>query len=340
VRTAVHRRDPRIIDTEDAEHTVGAAYNEAGARYVEYADGNPEKLFSFDGQYAYGDRYTWKILEARMQALRLSGSQTLRVLDLGCGPGTWLRRIVTRAMDMGFKQISARGVDIADAQVRRAREFSRNLIGRPGIDLKFEVGDIRDRFIEPSASVDLCLCLYAVINHIPKHEMAFVVREIARVTSGDFITTVRSVGSTPTIYVGPVSSATSFHQDNRADRLDVELRDGRHASFSSHLFSSDELKMLVAPYFTTDDVRGLDLFHGRFAADPRWNPATSTSSRAFSAELEKIEAAYCRNPEFIDHATHLLLIARRRRGRDTRFVADVRYADRSRLEASVRVEPL
>jgi hypothetical protein len=46
------------------------------------------------------------------------------VLDLGCGPGAWLRRIVERAGNMGCTRITGRGVDVAEAQVRRARFLS------------------------------------------------------------------------------------------------------------------------------------------------------------------------------------------------------------------------
>jgi hypothetical protein len=40
------------------------------------------------------------------------------ILDAGCGPGTWLRRVVTHAHRLGFSKITARGFDVALAQVQ------------------------------------------------------------------------------------------------------------------------------------------------------------------------------------------------------------------------------
>jgi len=59
---------------------------------------------------------------------------------------------------------------------------------------------------EPDASVDLTLCLYSVLSHIPTKDLFDVAREIARVTSGYFVTTVRSIGSTPSAFAYPVEN--------------------------------------------------------------------------------------------------------------------------------------
>jgi SAM-dependent methyltransferase len=295
------------------DRAVVTAYNQAGDKYLAYADGDPGQLYAFDGQYAYGDRCVWELLDAKLRALRATGAASIRVLDLGCGPGTWLRRVVTQARALGFDSIAARGIDIADAQVRRARELAADLSGLPGVRLSFEVGDIFEPLAEADASADLCLCLCAVLNHIPAQDLPAVIAEIARVTSGYFITTVRAVGSTPTIYVEGIEQARRFRQNNRTDRLDVEFQNGRRTSFNSHLFGAADLRSLVASHLDVDDICGLDLFHGRFAADPRWNPRDTEINRQFSSELDQLEKAYCRDPEFIDHATHLLLVGRRRK---------------------------
>ncbi|MEI9993781.1 MAG: class I SAM-dependent methyltransferase [Rhizomicrobium sp.] len=234
------------------------------------------------------------------------------MLDLGCGPGTWLRRVVTHALGLGFSEIRARGIDVADAQVRRAAGLARTLCAEPGVALRFQVCDIRRRFEEADAGVDLCLCLYAVLNHVPRADLPGVIAEVARVTRGDVITTVRAAGSTPTIFIGPVASARRFRQDNRTDRFEADLEGGRHAVFNVHLFGAAELEELVSAHFDVEDLRGLDLFHGRFASDPRWNPETMQATPGFCSELERMESLYCRDPGFIDHATHLLLVARRK----------------------------
>ena len=59
-----------------------------------------------------------------------------------------------------------------------------------------------------------------------------------------------------------------------------------------------------------EELSGLDLFHNRFATDPDWNPAEATPDANFIHALRVLEHRFRRNPTFLDHATHLLLIAR------------------------------
>ena len=156
---------------------VGLNYDRAGERYRAYADGHVDKLYEFDGQYAYGDQEIWRILGNTLNKLRARGRRELSVLDLGCGPGTWIRRIVDWAGKMGFTRITARGVDLAETQVRRARVLSQDLASRAGVTLRFEVGDIREPMPEPDGSVDICLCLYGVLNHLPTEDLSAVFGE-------------------------------------------------------------------------------------------------------------------------------------------------------------------
>jgi hypothetical protein len=97
-----------------------AAYNQAGGDYVAYADGDPTHLFAFNGLHAYPDRQIWTVLEAKLTHRRATGASSISILDAGCGPGTWLRRLVTRAHVLGFTTITARGFDVARVQVQRA----------------------------------------------------------------------------------------------------------------------------------------------------------------------------------------------------------------------------
>ena len=292
---------------------VGLDYDRAGERYRAYADGDVEKLYEFDGQYAYGDQEIWRILGNTLNKLRARGRRELSVLDLGCGPGTWLRRTVDWAGKMGFTRITARGVDVAEAQVRRARLLSQDVASHAGVSLRFEAGDIRRGMLEPDCSVDICLCLYGVLNHLPANDLPTVFGEVARVTRGKLVATVRAIGSSPTIYVDGVKSAKAYHQDNAHGRLQVEFRNGARTSFPSHLFSAAEIRALATPALDIEDLSGLDLFHGRFATDPDWNPAEATPDANFIHALRTLERRFHRNPAFIDHATHLLLIARPKR---------------------------
>jgi hypothetical protein len=42
-----------------------------------------------------------------------------------------------------------------------------------------------------------------------------------------------------------------------------------------------ELRSYFLAHFDIEDLRGLDLFHNRFAPDPRWNPASLAVDTSF-----------------------------------------------------------
>jgi SAM-dependent methyltransferase len=293
-----------------ATDDVANIYNQAGDDYVSYADGDPSQPFAFDGLHAYADRCVWAALETKLVELRATGASSVRFLDAGCGPGTWLRRLVLRARALGFSSITARGFDIAQAQIKRARLAARNLSDLPEVNLTFDVADLADRLPESDASVDLTLCLYSALSHLPVTSLKDISTEIARVTSGHFITTVRPVGSTPTAFVDSVENVRRLKQDHVRDRCEIDLSDGRRLAFGFHLFTAAELRDRFSGCFDIEDLRGLDLFHCRFAPDMRWNPVRSLGDSRLADELERLEKAYAARPEFMDRAAHLLLVAR------------------------------
>ena len=298
---------------ERAAESVADIYNQAGDDYVAYADGDPTQLFAFDGLHAYADRRVWALLEAKLADLRASGASSVSLLDAGCGPGTWLRRLVTRARALGFINITARGFDIAQAQIQRARLLARTLSSLRGVNFTFDVADLTGCLPEADASVDITLCLYSVLSHLPVASLTDVSTEIARVTSGHFITTVRSIGSTPTAFVDSIERVRQLTQDHVRNRCEIQFCDGRRIAFSFHLFTASELRSYFARDFDIEDLRGLDLFHGRFAPDPRWNPALLPADDRLAGELMRLEEAYATSPEFMDRAAHLLLVAHSRR---------------------------
>jgi len=130
--------------------------------------------------------------------------------------------------------------------------------------------------------------------------------------------TVRSVGSTPTISVDSIEKARHFQHDHARDQCKIELYDGRRFTLSFHLFGAFELRSCFADRFAIEDLRGLDLFHSRFAPDPRWNPASLSIDRPFHDDLARLEDAYSRTPGFMERATHLLLVGSRRHPEDPR----------------------
>jgi hypothetical protein len=181
------------------------------------------------------------------------------------------------------------------------------------VNLAFDVADLADRLPEADGSVDLTLCLYSALSHLPVACLPDISKEIVRVTSGYFITTVRPIGSTPTAFVDSIENVRQLKQDHVRDRCEIELSDGRHIAFSFHQFTAVELLNYFASGFDIDDLRGLDLFHSRFMPDPRWNPVFRPSDSRLANELARLEQAYATSPEFMDRATHLLLVARSRR---------------------------
>ena len=302
-----------VLAVDSATDDVADIYNKAGADYVSYADGDPSQPFAFDGMHAYADRCVWAVLEKKLTGLRTCGASSIRLLDAGCGPGTWLRRLVIRAHELGFSSITARGFDIAQAQIQRARLASRDLSGLPGVNLTFDVADLADRLPEPDSAVDLTLCLYSALSHLPVASLKDISTEIVRVTSGYFITTVRPIGSTPTAFVDSIEKVRRLKQDHVRDRCEIDLSDGRHIAFSFHQFTAVELLNYFASGFDIEELRGLDLFHSRFMPDPRWNPICRPGGSQLADELARLEKAYATSPEFMDRATHLLLVARSRR---------------------------
>jgi SAM-dependent methyltransferase len=309
-----HRAGHSVLAVDnEATDDVADIYNQAGDDYVAYADGDPSRPFAFDGMHGYADRCVWAVLEKKLTDLRASGASSVRFLDAGCGPGTWLRRLVIRAHALGFSGITARGFDIAQAQIQRARLAARNLSSLPGVNLTFDVVDLADRLPEPDASVDLTLCLYSALSHLPVARLPEISKEMARVTSGYCITTVRPIGSTPTAFVDSIEKVRRLKQDHVRNRCEIDLSDGRHLAFSFHQFAAVELRNYFAGCFDIEDLRGLDLFHSRFMPDPRWNPICRPGDSRLADELARLENAYATSSEFMDRATHLLLVARSRR---------------------------
>ena len=173
---------------------------------------------------ARAKRRAWRdAAKAKLTDLRAAGATSISILDAGCGPGTWLRRMVTRAHVLGFTTITARGFDVARVQVQRARLLARDLCGISGVNLTFDVTDLTGELPEVDASADLTLCLYSVLSHLAVASLPKISAEVARVTSGHFITTVRSVGSTPTIFVDSIEKARHFKHDISRDHCEIEL---------------------------------------------------------------------------------------------------------------------
>ena len=296
---------PKFL-SEDTAH----AYDVAGRDYVIYADGDATQPFDFTGSYGFADCEIWRRLDATLMRLAADGRRSITLLDAGCGPGTWLLRMVLRAKELDFEAIDAYGFDISPAMITLAKAGATS-INDPTIQVNFTVNDITAPLPFDAAKFDVSLCLYGVLNHLPVEMHGRVAAELSRVTRDTLFATVRTAGSQPTIYVDRLDRARAFHQDNDADWMEVDLVDGRHLGFTSHLFTSDGLRLLFQEHFAGTVMVGLDVFHSRFAANKHWNPPTLKDQEAFESDLSELEHRYACSPHFIDRAAHILLVGER-----------------------------
>lgn len=77
-------------------------------------------------------------IAAALEALRLSGRRSIRILDLDCGTGQRLLRIAALAREMGFVAIEGRGVDLSAPRVRVAR-WEAEAQAHPSTTLAFDL---------------------------------------------------------------------------------------------------------------------------------------------------------------------------------------------------------
>jgi len=286
---------------------IARAYDAAGADYRDYADGDGGTALDFSGRYGFADREVWSRIDAALIELRAQGRHAIRVLDLGCGPGTWLLRTVARARDLGFTAVEGRGIDLSPAMIDLARRAAAG-VEDPRIGLSFDVGDILETLEQEGRhACDIALCLYGVLNHVAPGTLPAVTRALARSTDGALIATVRTTGSLPSIFISGIERARRFHQDHEHDRLAIDLADGRHIEFGLHLFRADEVRALFAPHCMVRELVGIDLFHSRFRPEQGWNPAGDDP--ALDAGLVRLEHFCAADPAFIDRAAHILLRA-------------------------------
>ncbi len=290
---------------------TAAAYDAAGCDYLAYADGDAGKPFGFGGTYSFADREIWRKLDRKLEQLAADGRRSLRILDVGCGPGTWFRRVVLSARELGFTDIDVQGIDLSPGMLALAAA-SAEAVSQPGTRVTLATRDIAQGLAFPDDHFDITLCLYGVLNHLGVAAHRHAAAELARVTLGTLFVTVRTVGSLPTIYVDELNHARAFHQDNDTDWMDVDLADGRHLAFPSHLFTAADIAALFRPHLATTAMSGLDLFHSRFAHHPDWNPSSLARDEVFEGDLCELESRYASDPHFIDRAAHILLIGEKR----------------------------
>jgi SAM-dependent methyltransferase len=295
---------------------VANAYNHVGGEYGSYADGeeleNPSKIAA--NRYAHGDAIVWETVCRTIDELRSIGVSTLRILDAGCGPGTWIRRIANFAYQVGLG-IDAVGVDVSGRQLEIARKQVAKFQGRHstgGQRVTFRIGDLADPLPWPDGHFHIVLCNY-VLNHLPKDALPRVTEELCRVARYRVITTVRALGGPPTACIVGTEKMREYRYDCGCGELWLTLKDGTQHRLIFNLYSAEMLKSMFAPHATLEELRALDLFLHRFALDLKWTASLVASlpgREEVVRELKEIEDRLCRRVGWIDHGTHILIVAR------------------------------
>lgn len=253
----------------------------------------------------------WKAIRDAIDELSRSGVRSLRVLDAGCGPGTWLRRIAAYANSVGLV-FDAVGFDISKGQLDIARRRVATCNVRGNWKINFLEHDLKRSLPWSDKHFHIVLSNYVVLNHLPRTALPGAIEELCRVSSHRVIVSVRSLASPPTGCIIGTEQVREYHQDCDRGELKILLKDGTEHRLTFNLYSAETLKALFAAHSRVVDVRAIDLFLSRFAPDAN-RTAQAVNGLPGRSEvmrkLKKIEEPLCRLPGWVDHGTHILVIA-------------------------------
>ncbi len=293
------------------------AYDHVGYDYGHYADGDKSAdVAKFASRrYEHGDALVWKELEASLARLHRLGIAQVRVLDAGCGPGTWTRRIADYASAIGMN-LTIVGVDVSTTQLEIARHQNVTddctAAQRRTAMIEFQECDLSKTLPWTDRYFDLVLCNYTVLNHLSESALPAAIGELCRVSSGDVIATLRAIGSQPTVCIIGMERVRAYRHDNDDGELFFTLDDASRHTLPFKMYTAEALKSLFAPYAFIRDVRAIDIFAGRFSADDNWTAELLQELPERDLVLEqlaKLEEELCRQPGWIDHGTHVLIVA-------------------------------
>jgi len=310
-------RKPRSLEQtarDTALSAIARAYDHAGEDYASYADGEDlEDSALGGGRFAHADGIVWDAIRSAIDDLHATGVPRLRVLDAGCGPGTWLNRIAAYAKRLGF-DIEAVGIDISNGQLEIARARAASCHSGDAADrckMTFQEHDLCDPLPWPDRHFHIVLCNYVVLNHLPRTALPRTVEDLCRVASQRVIASMRALASPPTGCITSTEQVREYRQDCCRGELKLLLKDGTEHRLTFNLYTADRLKAMFARHSAIADIRALDLFISRFAADTNW---TSKIVNALPGRtevlrrLKELEELLCRLPGWLDHGTHILIV--------------------------------
>jgi ubiquinone/menaquinone biosynthesis C-methylase UbiE len=275
---------------EAAKYGTRRAYNLAHD-YVKFADGDVEEdLFSFrkfENYWDYNDITTWKVIKRHLAEV-----QPGKVLDIGCGAGSWSLRI---AHD--FPEVKVVGIDYSSGQIDRALE----LMHIHDFDYRVEF-HVADATALPFGDneFDVSICLHDVLNHVPDYRKA--VKETMRVTSKLNITSVHGLYGPPTFFLRSKESITTYEKDGNIVRFGDE--DGEDYEVYFRRFSCGELKEGFADYGEVIDCLGIDIFCYKSFDGHEMDYAS------VFPHFDQLERSCRRELPFIDFAKHIMIVSR------------------------------
>lgn len=294
---------------------IASAYDHVGGEYGSYADGDGlEDPSEGPSRFAHADAIVWETIRKTIDQLRGTGVSTVRVLDAGCGPGTWIRRIAAYAHRQGI-DVEATGIDISEGQLEIARGRAQSFKARhPDArwTLEFSHHDLAEPLPWPDGHFHMVVCNYVVLNHLPKSALARAVKELCRVATCRVIATVRALAGPATGCIIGTEKVREYHQDCGRGELKLALKDGTEHLLTFNIYSAETLRTLFSPHATIVDLRAVDLFLTRFAPDANWTGNLvncMTGRQEVIRKLQESQEALCRQPGWVDHGTHVLIIA-------------------------------
>jgi SAM-dependent methyltransferase len=299
------------IESPSRAWSNAAAYNHTGKRYTLYADGSSDEAPQH--QYAHADTIVWNAISHEIDCLHREGVRTIRMLDAGCGPGVWMKRIAEYTNSLGGG-LEAVGFDISSGQLELARDLLKRVPGEASgtRSIRFVVHDLEAPLPWEDGEFHMALSNFAVLNHLTKQALPAAVEGLCRVASHRVIATLRAVASPPTSCITGPDDIVDFRQDCTRGELRVSLNDGSEHRLTLNLYSAGALEHLFAKHSDILDLRAVDLFFNRFAPNAKWTGSEVDAlpgREEVVHKLKDLEEQLCRARGWIDHGTHLLVIA-------------------------------
>jgi hypothetical protein len=127
--------------------------------------------------------------------------------------------------------------------------------------------------------------------------------------------TLRAVASPVTACIIGTEHVSRYHHDRYSGELRLVLKNGSEHVLTLNLYSAERLRALFDTQATINDLRAVNLFLSRFALDENW---TAHLVRALPGRkqvlrsLREAEEQLCRQPAWLDHGTHVPVVAQPR----------------------------